>query len=61
MDVGEHSRAVRPSRSGEEVIQIAIRLGLLAFLIYWSFVPVASVHPDPGLGRGAGGCAKSRI
>ena len=38
MDVGEHSRAVRPSRSGEEVIQIAIRLGLLAFLIYWSFV-----------------------
>lgn len=28
----------RPDRSGEEVIQIAIRLGLLAFLIYWSFV-----------------------
>jgi predicted PurR-regulated permease PerM len=30
--------ASRPERSGEEVIQIAIRLGLLAFLIYWSFV-----------------------
>jgi predicted PurR-regulated permease PerM len=27
-----------PERSGEEVIQIAIRLGLLAFLIYWSFI-----------------------
>jgi hypothetical protein len=25
-------------RSGDEVIQIAIRLGLLAFLIYWSFI-----------------------
>lgn len=30
--------ASRPERSGEEVIQIAIRLGLLAFLIYWSYV-----------------------
>jgi predicted PurR-regulated permease PerM len=27
-----------PSRSGDEVIQIAVRLGLLAFLIYWSFI-----------------------
>ncbi len=26
------------SRSGDEVIQAAIRLGLLAFLIYWSFI-----------------------
>jgi predicted PurR-regulated permease PerM len=31
-------QASRPDRSGEEVIQIAIRLGLLAFLIYWSFI-----------------------
>jgi predicted PurR-regulated permease PerM len=26
------------SRAGEDVVQVAIRLGLLAFLIYWSFV-----------------------
>jgi predicted PurR-regulated permease PerM len=39
MDVSETPmRASRPERSGEEVIQIAIRLGLLAFLIYWTFV-----------------------
>jgi predicted PurR-regulated permease PerM len=31
-------QASRPDRSGEDVIQIAIRLGLLAFLIYWSFI-----------------------
>jgi predicted PurR-regulated permease PerM len=28
----------RQGRSGDEVIHIAIRLGLLAFLIYWSFI-----------------------
>src|ERR1700742_4135077 len=28
----------RQGRSGDEVIQLAIRLGLLALLIYWSFV-----------------------
>jgi predicted PurR-regulated permease PerM len=28
----------RPGRSGDQVIQLAIRLGLLALLIYWSFV-----------------------
>jgi len=39
MDAGEvHSRMFQRSRSGDQVIQIAIRLGLLAFLIYWSFV-----------------------
>jgi predicted PurR-regulated permease PerM len=39
MDAGEtHSRTFQQSRSGEDVVQIAIRLGLLAFLIYWSFV-----------------------
>jgi len=30
-------RLFQQSRPGDEVIQIAIRLGLLAFLIYWSF------------------------
>jgi predicted PurR-regulated permease PerM len=39
MDASETPvQASRPERSGEEVIQIAIRLGLLAFLIYWTFV-----------------------
>src|SRR5580698_10591598 len=39
MDVGGAPlRASRPGRSGEDVVQIAIRLGLLALLIYWSFV-----------------------
>lgn len=33
-------RAFRQSRSGEEVIQIALRLGLLAALIVWCFVLV---------------------
>jgi predicted PurR-regulated permease PerM len=32
------STAGPQDRSGDEVIRIAIRLGLLAFLIYWSFV-----------------------
>lgn len=32
------SRIIEQGRSGGDVIQIAIRLGLLAFLIYWSFV-----------------------
>jgi predicted PurR-regulated permease PerM len=31
-------RKFERDRSGEEIIQIAIRLALLAFLIYWSFV-----------------------
>lgn len=33
-------RAFRQNRSGEEVIQIALRLGLLAALIFWCFVLV---------------------
>src|SRR5260370_41959652 len=37
-DRGTPSRASRSGRPGEEVIQIAIRLGLLALLIYWSFL-----------------------
>jgi predicted PurR-regulated permease PerM len=38
-------RAFRESRSGEEVIQLSIRLGLLAFLLYWSFVLVRPFIP----------------
>jgi predicted PurR-regulated permease PerM len=39
MDAGDtHSTISQQDRSGDDVIQIAIRLGLLAFLIYWSFV-----------------------
>jgi predicted PurR-regulated permease PerM len=39
MDAGEtHPRVLLQSRPGDEVIQIAVRLGLLAFLIFWSFV-----------------------
>lgn len=38
-DIGDkHSTLLRQSRSGDDAIQIAIRLGLLAFLIYWSFI-----------------------
>jgi predicted PurR-regulated permease PerM len=38
-------RVFRQSRSGEEVIQLAIRLGLLAGLIYWCFVLVRPFIP----------------
>jgi predicted PurR-regulated permease PerM len=39
MDVGDTPlKPSEPGRSGEEVIQIAIRLGILALLIYWSFI-----------------------
>jgi predicted PurR-regulated permease PerM len=39
MDVGEsHSGLFQQSRSGEEVIRVAIRLGFLALLIYWSLI-----------------------
>jgi predicted PurR-regulated permease PerM len=34
----DHSTPSRAFGSGEDAIQIAIRLGLLALLIYWSFV-----------------------
>jgi predicted PurR-regulated permease PerM len=46
MDTGETPLKARPSPSGEEVIQIAIRLALLAALIFWSllllrpFIPI---------------------
>jgi predicted PurR-regulated permease PerM len=35
---GTPSRTLQQSGSGDDVIRTAIRLGLLAFLIYWSFV-----------------------
>ena len=38
-------RVFRENRSGEEIVQLAIRLGLLAFLLYWSFVLVRPFIP----------------
>ena len=38
-------RASRQTRSGDEIIQLAVRLGLLAFLLYWSFVLVRPFIP----------------
>ena len=38
-------RAFRQIRSGEDVIHLAVRLGLLAFLIYWSFILVRPFVP----------------
>jgi predicted PurR-regulated permease PerM len=38
-------RVFRENRSGEEIVQVAIRLGLLTFLIYWSFVLVRPFIP----------------
>jgi predicted PurR-regulated permease PerM len=38
-------KAFRQTRSGDEIIQLAVRLGLLAFLLYWSFVLVRPFIP----------------
>ena len=38
-------RVFRQSRSGDEVIQLAVRLGLLMFLLYWSFLLVQPFIP----------------
>jgi len=38
-------RVVRQTMSGGEIIQLALRLGLLAFLVYWSFVLVRPFIP----------------
>ena len=43
------SRMFRQNMSGDEIIQLMVRLGLLAFLIYWSFVLVRPFIPDIGL------------
>jgi predicted PurR-regulated permease PerM len=38
-------KTLRQLLSGEDIIQLAIRLGLLAFLIYWTFVLVRPFVP----------------
>src|SRR5438552_716606 len=38
-------RALRQTRSSDEIMQLAVRLGLLAFLLYWSFVLVRPFIP----------------
>src|ERR1700755_1941291 len=48
MDGGEtptEVRQTRLARTSEEVIQIAIRLALLAGLIYWSFILLSPFIP----------------
>src|SRR6202045_4029495 len=39
------TRVFRQTRSGDEMIQLAVRLGLLAFLLYWSFILVRPFIP----------------
>jgi len=38
-------RVLRQTRSGDEIIQLAVRLAVLAFLLYWSFVLVQPFIP----------------
>jgi predicted PurR-regulated permease PerM len=38
-------RVLRQAKSGDEIIHLAIRLALLAFLLYWSFVLVRPFIP----------------
>lgn len=38
-------KTLRQFLSGDDVIQLAIRLGMLAFLIYWAFVVVRPFVP----------------
>jgi predicted PurR-regulated permease PerM len=38
-------KTFRQLRSGEDLIQLAIRLGLLAFLVYWTFVLIRPFVP----------------
>ena len=38
-------RMFRQNMSGDEIIQLAVRLGLLAFLVYWSFILVRPFIP----------------
>jgi predicted PurR-regulated permease PerM len=44
-DEGASLKTSRQFRSGEDLIQLAIRLGLLAFLIYWTFVLIRPFVP----------------
>jgi predicted PurR-regulated permease PerM len=38
-------KVLRQTRSGDEIIQLAVRLAMLAFLLYWSFVLVRPFIP----------------
>ena len=38
-------KVLRQAGSGDEIIQLAVRLTLLAFLLYWSFVLVRPFIP----------------
>src|ERR1700742_1630412 len=38
-------RIFRQNMSGDEITQLALRLGMLAFLVYWSFVLVRPFIP----------------
>src|SRR4051812_39909375 len=38
-------RALRQGKSSDEIVQLALRLGLLIFLVYWSFVLVRPFIP----------------
>ena len=38
-------KAFRQTRSGDEITQLAVRLGVLAFLLYWSFILVRPFIP----------------
>lgn len=44
-DGGQYVRTIRQLLAGEDEIQLAIRLALLALLIYWSFVVVRPFVP----------------
>ncbi|MGY2906658.1 putative PurR-regulated permease PerM [Bradyrhizobium sp. URHC0002] len=44
-DEGASLKTSRQFRSGEDLIQLAIRLGLLAFLIYWTLVLIRPFIP----------------
>src|SRR5258708_12070222 len=44
-DKGASLKTLRQYLPGDDVIQLAIRLGLLAFLIYWTFVLIRPFVP----------------
>src|SRR3954466_5856465 len=44
-DEGASLKTLRQYLPGDDVIQLAIRLGLLAFLIYWTFVLIRPFVP----------------
>src|SRR3954463_9005186 len=44
-DEGASLKTLRQYLPGDDIIQLAIRLGLLAFLIYWTFVLIRPFVP----------------